>query len=140
MRYGLDASQFWTGLKIFVAIAVLACIAAVAQSLITGNETRNYGALVFLLIAVPSIWLIFSTFFFATSVTIDNDEVRWYLFDRWLLKRVPVQQVRGIRGGSFSAVIIETDSGNLRVIGLHLPNRRALSDHLKGLNPEIRVG
>ena len=140
MRYGLEAAQFWTGLKIFVAIAVFACVAAVGQSLVTGNETRNYGALIFLLVAIPSIWLIFSAFFFSTSVTVDDDQVRWMLFDRWLLKSVPVEQVRRLRGGPFSAVIIETDDGNIRIIGLHLPNRRALSDHLRGLNPGVRVG
>ena len=42
------------------------------------------------------------------------------------------------KNGSFSAVIIKTNKGTIRLFGLHLRDRMKLSNHLMELNQNIQ--
>jgi hypothetical protein len=140
MWYGFDMRQFKSGLLVFVAIGVLAALLGVISGFFSESETKNYWALLFLLLAIPFIWLILSSVFFSTWVKVEGNTLSWYLYKILRLKTVTVDEIERIRGGSFSAVIIETRRGNIHIVGLMLPHRVALSDHLQKLNPAIVVG
>ena len=137
MWYGFDKKQFISGLKIFVVIGLFATIAGFLSTFFSENKgDNNYWALLFLALVVPAIWLILSAIFCSTWVKVNDSIIYWYLFKIWLLKKVPIKDITRVRGGSFSAVVIETSQGNIHIIGLDIPTREKLGNHLLELASE----
>jgi hypothetical protein len=141
MWYGFDTKQFKSGMKIFMFLGIIAVFLGVVSTFFgssTGN--KNYWALLFLVLCIPSIWLFLSCIFFSTWVKIESDYISWYFFKTWRIKKVAFSELIKVRGGSFSAVVIETSQGNIHIFGLNIPTRVSLYNHLKELNPNIEVG
>jgi hypothetical protein len=138
MWYGLTKNNFFSGLTVFGAIGAIAALAGVVNSFVKGSAIVNYWALVAILIFIPSLWILLFAVLSITSLKIENAELKWYAWRRFLLLQCPVQSVLAIGPGSFSAVIIQTKAGNIHLFGLHRKDRMSLSQHLLELNPAIR--
>ena len=139
MWYGFRRQAFMAGLRIFFVLGVLAVLAALVSGWVEETEAPNYAVLPVLLLAIPGIWLLFSLLFAATWLKIEGDCAEWYLFRRLRLKRVPIAEIVSIGAGAFSAVLLHTSRGTVRLIGLSLEDRAGLVIELQARNPSIRL-
>ena len=138
MWYGLTIKNIVQGFIIFVIIGAVAVLLALISTLFKEPGPRNYWALLFIFMMVPGIWLIFVSFLSATWLRVGKEHVEWYLWKKFKLLKCPIADITHIGGGSFSAVIIKTKKGTIRLLGLHHRDRKKLSSHLMGLNHSIK--
>jgi len=117
MWYGLTKKNIVHGLIIFVVIGAVAVLLGLVAVLFAKPGPRNYGALLFLFVAIPGIWLVLVSILTITWLKVDNDQVEWYLWKRIHLLSCPIADITHIGGGSFSAVIIKTNKGTIRLFG-----------------------
>jgi hypothetical protein len=138
MWYGLTKKNIISGLIIFVLIGAVAVLLALVSTLFKDPGSRNYWALLFLFVVVPGIWLVLVSILSATWLRVDKEHVEWYLWKKIHLLKCPIADITHIGGGSFSAVIIKTKKGTIRLLGLHHRDRKKLSSHLMELNQSIK--
>ena len=138
MWYGLTKKNIISGLIIFVVIGAVAVLLALISTLFKDPGPRNYWALLFLFLVVPGIWLVLVSILSATWLKIEKEQVEWYLWKKIRLFKCPIADITHIGGGSFSAVIIKTKKGTIRLFGLHHRDRIKLSSHLMELNQSIK--
>lgn len=138
MWYGLTRKNFISGLTVFGIIGLIAALAGVINAWIKQPATINYGTLLALFLFVPALWIALFVVLSITSLRIEGEELQWFAWRKILLKRCRVQSVRAIGPGWFSAMIIKTDVGTIRLFGLHMNDRVALSRHLLQLKPSIK--
>lgn len=138
MWYGLTKRNIVHGLIAFAVIGVVAALLGLVSALFAKPGPRNYWALLFLFAAIPGIWLILVSIFTITWLKVDNEQVEWYLWKKIRLLSCPIADITHIGGGSFSAVIIRTKKGTIRLFGLHLRDRMKLANHLRELNQNIK--
>ena len=138
MWYGLTRKNILHGLIVFCVIGAVAALAGLIGAFFSKPGPRNYWALLFLFAAIPGIWLVLVSILTITWLKVDDGWVEWYLWKKIRILRCPVSDITHIGGGSFSAVVIRTRRGTIRLFGLHLRDRRKLSDHLLELNPNIK--
>ena len=138
MWYGLTIKNVVQGFIIFVIIGAVAVLLALISTLFKEPGPRNYWALLFIFMMVPGIWLIFVSFLSATWLRVGKEHVEWYLWKKFQLLKCPIADITHIGGGSFSAVIIKTKKGTIRLLGLHHCDRNKLSSHLMEINQNIK--
>jgi len=138
MWYGLTIKNIVQSLIVFVTIGAVAVVLALISTLFKDPGPRNYWALLFLFMSVPGIWLVFVSFLTATWLRVEREYVAWYLWKKIQLLKCPIADITHIGGGSFSAVIIKTKKGTIRLLGLQHSDRNKLSRHLMETNQNIK--
>ena len=138
MWYGLTKKHIVQGLIVFFLIGVFAALLGLVVSLFSKPGPRNYWALLFLLAAIPGIWLVLVSILTITWLKVSDEKIEWYLWKKILLLSCPIADIKRIGGGSFSAVVIKTNKGTIHLFGLHNRDRINLSNHLLGLNKNIK--
>src|SRR5262249_59161965 len=98
-----------------------------------------------LLVGIPGIWVALAAILSSTWLKIEGNELSWYLWKRFLLLRCSTEDILWIGGGSFSALVIRTRKGTIRLFGIHAGDRYLLTDLLRTANPvmdlnHIRAG
>jgi hypothetical protein len=138
MWYGLSRQNVVHGLIVFSVIGVVAALLGMIGVQFEKPGPRNYWALVFLVAAIPGIWLALVAILTITWLKVDNEQIHWYLWKKIRILSCPISDVTHIGGGSFSAVIIKTRRGTIHLFGLHLRDRGKLSDYLMERNENIQ--
>ena len=138
MWYGLTNKNIVHGLIIFVIIGAVAVLLALVSALFKDPGPRNYWALLFLFVAVPGVWLVLVSILSTTWLRVEEEHVDWYLWKKIHLLKCPIADISHIGGGAFSAVVIKTKKGTIRLLGLSLRDRMMLSSHLMELNQDIK--
>ena len=137
MWYGLTKKAFLDGLLIFCVIAILACVATVVASILKGTGLRHWEGFIMLLVGIPGIWVALAAILSITWLKIEGNELSWYLWKRFLLLRCSTEDILWVGGGSFSALVIRTRKGTIRLFGIHAGDRYLLTDRLRTANPDI---
>jgi len=137
MWYGLTKKAFLGGLLIFCVIAILACVATVVASILKGTGLRHWEGFIMLLVGIPGIWVALAAILSITWLKIEGNELSWYLWKRFLLLRCSTEDILWVGGGSFSALVIRTRKGTIRLFGIHAGDRYLLTDRLRTANPDI---
>jgi len=138
MWYGLTKDKIIHGLIIFSGIGIIAALLGMVSGFLSESGPKNYWALLFLVAAIPGIWLILVSFLTITWLKVDNEQIEWYLWKKICLLSCSTMDITHIGGGTFSAVLIKTKKGTIRLFGLHLKDKRKLSDHLIEINHNIK--
>jgi hypothetical protein len=138
--YGYTRRAFVDSLTVMVMIGMGGAVIGTLGRHFSHASARAPWAPLWLLAIVPGIWLVVSIPLSATWLELRGEELRWTLWRRWLLGRYPIDSVRRIAMGSFSAVHIETTRGTIRLFGLHMKDRTRLATRLRESNPGIVAG
>ena len=137
--YGYSRQAFRDSLTVMTLIGMAGAVLGMLGRYFSHAPARAPWAALWLVLVVPGIWLLASIPLSATWLELRDGELRWTLWRRWQLGRYPVDSVRSIGTGSFSAVRIETARGTIRLLGLHMKERTRLAARLRELNPGITV-
>jgi len=134
----INQEKYCSRANYFFAIGIFAALIGLVAVLFAKPGSRNYWALLFLVVAIPRIWLVLVSILTITWLKVGNEQVEWYLWKRIRILSCPIADITHIGGGSFSAVIIKTTKGTIRLFGLHLRDRMKLSNHLMEINKNIQ--
>lgn len=137
MWYGLSKRNFVRTLAVFAVIGLVAALLGLLGAGISGMSVRNYRALVWLVLGIPAIWVVLASILSATWLKVGDADISWYLWKRVLILTCPIDSVLAIGPGSFSAVVIRTRQGTIRLFGLHLRDRAELIERLMKVKPNI---
>jgi len=137
MWYGLTRQNIVHGLIVFFAIGVFAALLGLIGVQFEKPGPRNYWALLFLVAVIPGIWLVLVAILTITWLKVGDEHVEWYLWKKIRILSCPIAEITHIGGGSFSAVIIKTTRGTIRLFGLHCRDRMRLAEHLMEINQNI---
>ena len=138
MWYGLTKKNIVRGLIVFFAIGISAAVLGLIGVQFEKPGPRNYWAILFLVAAIPGIWLVLVSILTITWLKVGDEQVEWYLWKKIRILSCPIADITHVGGGSFSAVIIKTNKGTIRLFGLHLRDRMKLSNHLMEINKDIQ--
>jgi hypothetical protein len=137
--YGYSRRAFRDSLTVMTLIGMAGAVLGMLGRFFSQAPARAPWAALWLVLVVPGIWTMVSIPLSATWLELRDGELRWTLWRRWQLGRYPVDSVRSIGTGSFSAVRIETTRGTIHLLGLHVKERTHLAARLCELNPGIVV-
>jgi hypothetical protein len=137
--YGLSRQNFFHTLQIFGLLGVIAAVLAVLDAFHKGQDIQNWWRLLGLVLGIPMIWTLLGIVLSSTWLKLDEAEVSWYLWKRFLLLRCPVRSILTIGSGGFSAMIIKTSKGTIYLFGLHFRDRVELTNRLMEVNPNIQL-
>lgn len=138
MWYGLSKENIVRGLLIFTGLGVIAAVAGLIGGAVSNSGPKNYWALLFLLLALPGIWIALVSILTITWLKVDDRQVEWYLWKKVRLLSCPIDDITHLGRGSVSAFVIKTKKGTIRLLGLHMRNRKKLSNYLMEKNPNIQ--
>ncbi len=138
MWYGLTKNHIVRGLIVFFGLGVFLTLCVIIFIQFSKSSEINYWALLFLLVALPGIWLVLVSVLTITWIKVNNDQVEYYLWKRIHILNCPIRDITHIGGGLVSAFIIKTKKGNMRLLGLQLNDKKKLSNHLMKINPNIQ--
>jgi hypothetical protein len=138
MWYGLTKENFVDTLLVFMAVGVLAAVLGLGSAIYHHAPIGNYWAVVALLFAIPSTWLILGAVLSTTWLRVGSNSIEWYVWKKFLIRTYPIATLVSIGTGSFSAVHIHTHRGTIRLLGLHHTDRVELTKHLLALKPDIK--
>ena len=138
MWYGLSRQNILHGLMVFSVIGIVGALLVLIGVQFEEPGPRDYWALAYLMAAIPGIWLVLVAILTITWLKVDQERIHWYLWKKIRILSCPISDVTHIGGGSFSAVVIKTRRGTIRLFGLHVRDRRRLSDCLMERNENIR--
>ena len=138
MWYGLTKRDFIKGLLFFAELGIFAAAAGLIGVAVSRPESKNYGALLYLMIGLPGIWVVTSGIISIAWLKVDDGQVEWYLWKKVKLLNCSIEDITHIGAGRVSAYIIKNRKGTIRLLGMHMGNRNVLSDYLMEKNPNIQ--
>jgi hypothetical protein len=138
--YGYRLRDLRDSLVVMTAIGMFGAVLGMLGRRFSHLVARAPWSPLWLLVLVPGIWLVVSIPLSATWLELRGRELHWTLWRRWLIGSYPVDSVRRIGAGSFSAVRIVTTRGTIHLFGLHMRERTRLAERLRELNPGIIAG
>jgi hypothetical protein len=135
----VQAKRALPSLRIFAVLGVLAAGAALVHAAVTDAEVRQPWALLFLMLALPTIWIVFLCCFASYSLRIGDERIEKLLVGRWVMASKPIDGLRSAGIVQNTLQLVFSDGSKIRLGAMPLRDVALLEATLGEHRPDLRL-